>query len=182
MLDLLAGAEEAAILLRCNRRSMLPYFAVTICRDGAAPDGGHSRRRSPLGLGPAGSDHQARFDPTRRWSTNCQPRSPSPRRRPTQRPPHLITGLTPKSCATRTQQFPAIKVQKEQKAEIVRSGLSAGGKELRTVGRAVMEKPFRRAIWLLFARTYRTSGLKDRTEPLNRVSSWSIASFCCHDR
>ena len=31
--DLLAGAEEAAILLRCNRRSMLPYFAVTICRD-----------------------------------------------------------------------------------------------------------------------------------------------------
>ena len=28
--------------------------------------------------------------------------------------------------------------------------LAAGGKELRTVGPAVKEKPFRRAIWLLF--------------------------------
>src|SRR5690242_11703834 len=36
--------------------------------------------------------------------------------------------------------------------------LAAGGKEIRTVGPAVKEKPFRRAIWLLFARTYRTSG------------------------
>jgi hypothetical protein len=31
------------------------------------------------------------------------------------------------------------------------------------VGPAVKEKPFRRAIWLLFARTYRTSGLADET-------------------
>ena len=37
-------------------------------------------------------------------------------------------------------------------------GLFAGGKEIRTVGPDVKEKPFRRAIWLLFARTYRTSG------------------------
>ena len=43
----------------------------------------------------------------------------------------------------------------------VRTQLSAGGKEIRTVGPAVKEKPFRRAIWLLFARTYRTSGLAD---------------------
>jgi hypothetical protein len=45
----------------------------------------------------------------------------------------------------------------------VRSRLHAGGKEIRTVGPAVKEKPFRRAIWLLFARTYRTSGLADET-------------------
>jgi len=42
-----------------------------------------------------------------------------------------------------------------------RHRLSAGGKEIRTVGPAAKEKPFRRAIWLLFARTYRTSGLAD---------------------
>jgi len=41
--------------------------------------------------------------------------------------------------------------------------LAPGGKEIRTVGPAVKEKPFRRAIWLLFARTYRTSGLADET-------------------
>jgi hypothetical protein len=45
----------------------------------------------------------------------------------------------------------------------VRTGLLAGGKEIRIVGPAVKEKPFRRAIWLLFARTYRTSGLADET-------------------
>jgi hypothetical protein len=45
----------------------------------------------------------------------------------------------------------------------VRIRLPAGGKEIRTVGPAVKEKPFRRAIWLLGARTYRTSGLADET-------------------
>jgi hypothetical protein len=45
----------------------------------------------------------------------------------------------------------------------VRTRLPAGGKEIRTVGPAVKEKPFRRPKWLLFARTYRTSGLADET-------------------
>ena len=44
-----------------------------------------------------------------------------------------------------------------------RDRLAAGGKEIRTVGPAVKEKPFRRAVWLLFARTCRTSGLADET-------------------
>jgi hypothetical protein len=46
---------------------------------------------------------------------------------------------------------------------VVRTGLTAGGKEIRTVGPAVKEKPFRRAIRLLFARTYGTFGLADET-------------------
>jgi len=45
----------------------------------------------------------------------------------------------------------------------VRSRLLPGVKEIRTIGPAVKEKRFRRAIWLLFARTYRTSGLADET-------------------
>src|SRR5712675_1704179 len=39
------------------------------------------------------------------------------------------------------------------RGNLVRTRLAAGGKEIRTVGPAVKEKPFRRAIWLLFART-----------------------------
>jgi hypothetical protein len=54
------------------------------------------------------------------------------------------------------------------------SRLSTGGKEIRTVGPAVKEEPFRRAIWLLFARTYRTSGLADETGT-SRIKKFTLS-------
>ena len=62
--------------------------------------------------------------------------------------------------------------------EVVRfhTRFAAGGKEIRTVGPAVKEKPFRHAIWLLFARTYRTSGLADETGT-SRIKKFTLLGY-----
>ena len=64
----------------------------------------------------------------------------------------------------------------------VRTRLAAGGKEIRTVGPAVKEKPFRRAIWLLFARTYRTSGLAETGTSRIKKFTFGTAETCGVDR
>jgi hypothetical protein len=65
-------------------------------REGAAPDGGHSRRCSPARALSGGIIAEPVYRTCRR-STKCQPRSPSPPRRLTQCPAPDYR-LTPKRC------------------------------------------------------------------------------------